>query len=705
MISRKQYQSAAIWLLKSRLFVSKELANYPGRLNTALRLTLACTATLVLVVLFKIPGASLGVYFPFLLARDGLRGTVRSASLMSVMALLATADIIAGAMLFVGSPLIHFLWIVLNLLVVFFLISTCRSYETVLGFGLIVTAAITVWDRPIAAHARAQVTLFSLLSVLIACACTLAVETIFQNLSPIHFVRSSIHARLSAAAKYLDALGDNQTSLRVIKQSVLRLSHRGTAEDCRHIHGYALHPNVSILVGFSGRLIDLLAVWSPSSEDRLAARRSLLELSDLLRALLDERSHFGIKERRPAVNDPLLHEIRETVYALAALEKEEIRVEDDRVIAPQLRSESLFVQDSFSNPKHIRFAIRGALSALACYCAYMSVGWSGLSSALSTCILTAVPVLGATRHRQLLRLAGMVVGAGVCGLLAESLFLSQMDSLLPFTVLFAAFSVVAAWIASSTPRLAFAGLQVAFAFDIVVLNRFSVNPQLIAARDCILGIILGILAMWLIFDQLWRSDSEDVLPTLLQQAIRSHALPVTRNVDSHFVHSLATIRASEDTFRAVDRLQFLFELRAFEEGIRARPHSRVFALKKFLEPLRKMTALAPVAYPGRDLSLSGSTRLKEIFERTLLGCVAFIEGHQPRTQDDIDALSQLEAELLGESLEQGSHAESERRATLSYIDSLRRLQRFSERYYIKHYVDSRSPIRAESNFLLSTHSQ
>ena len=100
--------------------ILRVFANYPGRLSAALRLTLACVVSLFLVVLFRLPGATLGAFFPFLLARDGLRNTFRSILLMAAMAVLATADTIGGAMLFARMPLIHFRWITLNLLLVFF---------------------------------------------------------------------------------------------------------------------------------------------------------------------------------------------------------------------------------------------------------------------------------------------------------------------------------------------------------------------------------------------------------------------------------------------------------------------------------------------------------------------------------------------------------------------------------------------------------
>lgn len=85
--------------------------------------------------------------------------------------------------------------------------------------------------------------------------------------------------------------------------------------------------------------------------------------------------------------------------------------------------------------------------------------------------------------------------------------LPGLDSIAGFVVLFIAATIVAAWITTSGPRLSYFGVQFAFAFYLINLEEFRIQTSLTVARDRVAGILLGLLAMWLIFDQLWGAPA------------------------------------------------------------------------------------------------------------------------------------------------------------------------------------------------------
>src|SRR3984885_7797885 len=60
-----------------REFLRGELAPYPGRVNTVVRMTVTATLTMILVVTFRIPNAFLAALFSILLARENLAATWR----------------------------------------------------------------------------------------------------------------------------------------------------------------------------------------------------------------------------------------------------------------------------------------------------------------------------------------------------------------------------------------------------------------------------------------------------------------------------------------------------------------------------------------------------------------------------------------------------------------------------------------------------
>src|SRR5207245_10729313 len=87
----------------------------------------------------------------------------------------------------------------------------------------------------------------------------------------------------------------------------------------------------------------------------------------------------------------------------------------------------------------------------------------------------------------------------------QILILPHIDSISAFTVLFIAVTSTAAWVATSSPRLSYLGVQGAFAFFLINLSDFKEQTSLAVARDRVVGILLGLLLMWLLFDQHWSA--------------------------------------------------------------------------------------------------------------------------------------------------------------------------------------------------------
>jgi multidrug resistance protein MdtO len=166
-----------------------------------------------------------------------------------------------------------------------------------------------------------------------------------------------------------------------------------------------------------------------------------------------------------------------------------------------------FVVDAFTNPAHLQFALRGCLAALTAYVIYTSIDWPGLSTALATCIITALSTIGASRQKQFLRLSGALIGGIVFGMGAQIFILPHLDSIVGFSVLFMVVTAISAWISTATPRLSYLGLQLALAFYLINLQEFTIQTSLAIARDRVFGILLGLVSMWLIFDRLWVRDA------------------------------------------------------------------------------------------------------------------------------------------------------------------------------------------------------
>lgn len=338
--------------------LKQELAPYPGRAAAVGRTVLACIATMLLVMTFKLPNGFLAVFYAFALSREGPRSTLRNgfANLIGNLAGLVLA--LAGILLFIDYPLLHFLFVIGALFLAFFMTRTLSNASAAFGFSIVLVAASSVniiWSRP----------------------------------DP-------------------------------------------------------LRPDVGIALGTSlgmilGTLATMLADWAFSS-------------------------------------------------AAAPVD------------APKPDARRLFVEDTFSNPAYQAFAIKGCLAATICYITWAGLGWPGLGVCTVTCVIAAPPVPGSSRQRLTIRLLGLLIGGVVCGMGSQVFILPHVDSIVGFTVPFAVVSAVAAWVAASGPRLAYFGRQMALAYYLTMFQGWGPGASLATSRDRLMGIVLGLLAMWVVFD-------------------------------------------------------------------------------------------------------------------------------------------------------------------------------------------------------------
>src|SRR6476469_5044155 len=227
----------------------------------------------------------------------------------------------------------------------------------------------------------------------------------------------------------------------------------------------------------------------------------------------------------------------------------------------------LFARDALSNSDHIKFRLKGCLAASLCYVTYTSVAWPGISTAVVTCILTALTTVGSSRQKQVLRVSGAIVGGVVVGIGAQVFILPYLDSIGGFTLLFIAVTIVAAWIATSSPRLSYFGVQLALAFFVINLQEFKMQTSLTVARDRVIGILLGLFMMWLVFDQLWSAPAVEEMKksfiTSLRLLGQLITVPLSKDVRV-VIEQTSSLREKINT--NLDKVRLLADAVLFEFG-------------------------------------------------------------------------------------------------------------------------------------------
>jgi len=123
----------------------------------------------------------------------------------------------------------------------------------------------------------------------------------------------------------------------------------------------------------------------------------------------------------------------------------------------------LLVADAFSNPEYARFALKVTLAVMVCYLAENLANWPGIHTSVITCFYVALGTVGETLHKATLRFIGCLIGAGL-GLGAILLLMPDMTDLGDLLLLLAPVTLLAAWVAHGSERIAYAGLQIGIAF-------------------------------------------------------------------------------------------------------------------------------------------------------------------------------------------------------------------------------------------------
>jgi multidrug resistance protein MdtO len=531
--SARSLDDAGAWFWE---FLKNELTPYPGRAWVVARMTIAATIVMVIVMTFRIPYGFLGAIYTLLLSRENPTVTFLSGVRTIISYALATVYTIIGVMTMIDDPLTHFLWIMMSLFLAFYLIRIVPDYITAIGFGFTLAGAIPLWDETfLSVNQRTENTLWLGFSVVLGTVVTVAVEYIFRRVRPTTDLTLGIESRLQSVVGLLRQISAGEQDFKFQKDIAL-YSSVGTSRLRRMLirSGYA-HDFVAQMnsaIALLGRLMDLAASlqivrsthYSPASaSDRERCARLADQIEELERDLKQRKLPrlIEIPSKLEPSELPLLPEMERTVAMVShAFAGSDSGSELPIPVPIEEEHQSLFAADAFSNPDHIKFAIRGALATLLAYVAYTAVDWPGLSTAVATCIITALSSIGASRQKQFLRLGGAIIGGFVFGMGAQVFLLPHFDSITGFTILFASVTAIAAWIGSSSPKLSYLGIQLALAFYLINLQEFAIQSSLSIARDRVVGVLLGLLCMWLVFDRLWMRDALQEMEGLFARNLR-----------------------------------------------------------------------------------------------------------------------------------------------------------------------------------------
>ena len=533
------------------------LGSRPGRLEYALRLALICALTALVVAIYETPSPALTAYVVFFLNKPD---RVESLVLNGVMLVLITLIIgftMLVAMAVVDVPFWRLTAMTIISLWLLFLTSASKLRPLGAIIALIVGYALDLLGRVHGGEIATRALLYVWLFIGIPAGVSIVVNLLAAP-SPRRLAERAIAGRLRIAAamvrgpderlraSFTEHLRDGAAEI----QTWLKLAGLERTSPARVIAGLrqANQSTAAILSWIN--VADRLGGTFP-----LAQREHLAQTLEDMAAILLEGGYpvDAVLESAPvdaslnpdaarvwtALQDAVAHFAEPPAQPAPHSHAIEAPPADphpsDSAKAESARPPSrFFLPDAFTNPDHVRYALKVTAAAMFCYVLYSLLDWPKIHTCFITCYIVSLTTTAETVEKLTLRIAGCLVGAaaGIAAIVYVVPSLTSIGALLCI-VFVGAFA--AAWVAAGSPRISYAGLQLAFAFFLCVLQGPGPSFDLVTARDRIIGILLGNLVVYLVFTRFWpvsvsgRVDS--AIRTLLQRlrAMAQAKNPAARN--------------------------------------------------------------------------------------------------------------------------------------------------------------------------------
>ncbi|HUO35720.1 MAG TPA: FUSC family protein [Candidatus Acidoferrum sp.] len=501
-------------------FLKEELKPYPGRTAVVGRMVLAATIVMIVCMTFQLSYAFQGAILVLLISRENPRATVDSSGTFFLFCCIGTAYILVSAWFVISLPTVHLLWVIFTFFLTFYLLSVMTNYGAAVAFAVIISVGVPLWDRHVSAETNVEDTLRILLVAAIGLAITVGVELLFANRKPGDNVVHPVAERLQEVEKLLASYAEGRPPDEGTKAEITRLGLVGSSRVRRLLRRSNYSPiymeRMGAVVALTGGIVDVAANLSNSDvrfseEERRRAGLLSENIAKIRASLLSGQAadlSESLRQGAPVSAAPFLAEMERFVSLIAeVLSGSHPNGENFTTPADDDPPQRLFVRDALSNAKHLQFALKGCLTAGLCYIIYNAIHWPGISTAVTTCLLTALSTIGSSRQKQVLRFAGAVFGGFVLAMGAQMFILPHVDSIVGFTIIFVLVTALSCWFLTASARLSYFGLQVALAYYLVHLQEFAFQTSLSIARDRVVGVLFGLLMMWCVFDQLWSAPA------------------------------------------------------------------------------------------------------------------------------------------------------------------------------------------------------
>jgi multidrug resistance protein MdtO len=517
------------WLV----WLHRELSPIPGRKAMTIRLIVTAAMVTVISMSLQVPQVAFSVFFCFFVTKENRVVTLFTGVLMILGVTVAT---IINLLLYTWTFDYPEVRIPIMACLIFCAMFLSRTFVIgPLGFAVGFFSALMLIIGETAPNTEILVRneLWLYVAVVYPIALTVFVNQLLLPADPWTALVQALAQRLDVAAMALNRVNKEGSAGGQTNQPLLNLATRGGTQMLGLLHFAELkepslkarHPFLVETISAASHLANATASLEfrepqlLSVDDTLQAKALLAEIEQL-RILLPEKERI-LSPRKTPLKLPDLPQLRELAFAIESFRDTMIRGHSDYSSANIEKSKkALFNRDAFTNPAHVRFALKVSFSAMLCYIMYSALHWPGISTAFITCCFIALGNTGATIYKSWLRFFGCLAG-GLAGYLALFFLLPHMVSITSLVLLVVAGSALAGWIASGTERISYAGMQFAFAFYLSIFQGFEPQVNLTTIRDRVVGILLGTFVSAIMFRYVWPEHAAGQLRVTLARILRT----------------------------------------------------------------------------------------------------------------------------------------------------------------------------------------
>lgn len=471
-----------------------DLAPFPGRAALTWRIALLCALVSATAMLYQTLEAAISCYLIIYLMKPGAVENIGKAVGLIVLVVVLVALMIPLVNATGNSPALRLLAIALASFAFLFLGAATQLGEIGGIIALVVAFLLTLVNLAPLSDALSIGLRYAAYMAMMPMIWMIGFNLVL-GLWPVRLLRMSLLQRLEASAQALN--GGSRAPL----DGLLRAGNGAVEEQSGFVRLLHLAARGDAAqAGRDGRAGYRLLLAVASLSPQVAAQRRV-RLAAAIRAAHAALSAGQSPPRPPDPPDGATEAERAAWEALAVMAGG-----PEGRVTPALKS-PFIAADAFSNPDYARFALKTTMAAVVCYVVYNGLDWQGIHTAMITCYVAALGTTGETVHKLGLRIGGCLIGAAM-GIASILFVMPQLETIGGLMALVFAGVLTGAWVATGPERISYGGVQIALAFLLTILQGFGPATSLDTAWDRIAGILLGNVAVYLIFTRVWPVSIE-----------------------------------------------------------------------------------------------------------------------------------------------------------------------------------------------------